>query len=154
MIAGAGTSEYVAQLRNLAAQLGIADRVLWAGHIDGDLKAAAFARADVFALPSFSENFGIAAAEALAAGLPSVLGRGVAIAGEVADAGAALVVDADPASIAAALSHLLRDDALRAGMASAASRFAQKNYSIAAMGQALNKLYSAVLLQKNAGIVA
>ena len=152
LIAGVGAPDYVAQLHNLAEQLGIIDRVLWAGHIDGDVKAAAFARADVFVLPSFSENFGIAAAEALAAGLPCVLGQGVAIAGELADAGAALMVDTDPVSIAAALNRLLRDAALRAGMASAARRFARENYSVAAMGLALNRLYSAVLLQKNAGI--
>jgi glycosyltransferase involved in cell wall biosynthesis len=150
LIAGAGAPEYVAQLRDLAAQLGVAERVSWAGHLDSDLKAAAFVRAEVFVLPSFSENFGIAAAEALAAGLPCVLGRGVAIAGELADAGAALVVDADPASIAAALNHLLQDDALRTRMARAARKFALENYSVAAMGLALRGLYSAVLLQKNA----
>jgi len=136
-------------LRNLAAELGLADRVLWVGHIDSELKAAAFASAEVFVLPSYSENFGIAAAEALAAGVPCVLGRGVAIAGELADAGVALMVDADPTSIAAGLHQLLGDDALRARMASAARQFAQESYSVAAMGQALNQLYSAVLLQKN-----
>ena len=152
LIAGDGTANYVEQLHELAARLGIAGRVLWAGHLDGDAKAAVFARADLFVLPSLSENFGIAAAEALAAGLPCVLGQGVAIAGELVEAGAALAVDPDPPSIAAGLTRLLQDDTLRAGMAIAAAKFARENYSMTAMGQALRGLYSAVLMQKNAGV--
>ncbi|MDX8347927.1 glycosyltransferase [Cognatiyoonia sp. IB215446] len=42
------------------------------GHVDGARKAQAFANADLFVLPSHSENFGIAVAEALAHGVPAI----------------------------------------------------------------------------------
>jgi glycosyltransferase involved in cell wall biosynthesis len=62
LVAGDGTPEYVASLHARAETLGIAAQVVWAGHVEAESKAAAFAAADVFALPSYSENFGIAAA--------------------------------------------------------------------------------------------
>ncbi|MBC7601880.1 MAG: glycosyltransferase, partial [Ramlibacter sp.] len=77
VIAGDGPGPYVEQLKARCARLEIADIVHWAGHLESDAKEAAFADASIFVLPSFSENFGMAAAEALARGLPCVLGAGV-----------------------------------------------------------------------------
>lgn len=74
-IAGAGAQAYEAELSNAVARHGLADRVRFLGHIDGPAKAAAFAKADLFVLPTKSENFGIAVAEALAHGVPAVTTR-------------------------------------------------------------------------------
>lgn len=145
VIAGDGDHAYVAGLKRLADELGLADRIVWTGFVGGELKASAFAGAQVFALPSFSENFGIAAAEALLAGLPCVLGKGVAISDEVAEAGAGLAVAPDPESIAAGLEAVWSDEALRASMAERAVRLAQEKYSVDAMGLGLVRLYERIL---------
>lgn len=145
LIAGDGTPVYAARLQAMAAELGLGDSVVWAGRIDGDLKASALGGAELFALPSFSENFGIAAAEALMAGLPCVLGRGVAIAQEVVNAGAGVAVSPDPASIAAGLHQVLEGESGRAAMGLAALRLAQERYSAKAMGSNLVALYSEIL---------
>jgi glycosyltransferase involved in cell wall biosynthesis len=144
LVAGDGDPAYLAQLQALAASLGLGDRVVWAGHVEGDLKASALAGAMAFVLPSFSENFGIAAAEALMAGLPCVLGQGVAIAGDVAAAGAGLVVEPEAASVAQGLRRLLGDEAARVAMGAAASALARERYSARAMGLALLSLYERV----------
>lgn len=154
VIAGDGEPAYVAGLKRLADELGLADRIVWAGFVDGELKASAFAAAEVFVLPSFSENFGIAAAEALMAGLPCVLGEGVAIADEVARAGAGVVTAPDPEAIAAALRRVLTSDAQREDMGRRARALASEKYSLAAMGAALHALYSRILAQKSSGQVA
>jgi glycosyltransferase involved in cell wall biosynthesis len=154
LIAGAGAPEYMAQLHDMALQLGVGARLIWAGHLDGELKAAAFARADMFVLPSFSENFGIAAAEALAAGLPCLLGHGVAITEDLVHAGAALAVGTEPADIADAMIRLAKDDVLREKMSVNAKAFALQNYSVSSMGLALVKLYSEVLSKGNAKAAA
>jgi len=72
LIAGSDRTGYRATLEAKARDLGISDSVTFAGWIDGDLKGAAFANAEVFVLPSFSENFGTVVAEALSHGLPVI----------------------------------------------------------------------------------
>jgi glycosyltransferase involved in cell wall biosynthesis len=145
LVAGDGAPDYVAALHALAAQLGLTGRVIWAGQVEGALKASALAGAEAFVLPSFSENFGIAAAEALMAGLPCVLGQGVAIARDVVLAGAGLAVAPDPASIAVALEHVMADSQARAIMSSRAMVLARTKYSAQAMGKSLLHLYSGIL---------
>ncbi len=145
LVAGTGDPGYVGALRERAARLGLEDRVVWAGHVEGELKASALAGALAFVLPSFSENFGIAAAEALMAGLPCVLGAGVAISADVAEAGAGLVVAPEPASIEAALAAVLADPERRDRMADEAKALALRAYSAQAMGENLSDLYKRIL---------
>lgn len=147
VIAGEGMPAYVASLHKLARELGLGERVLWVGQLGGNMKAGALAAAKVFVLPSFSENFGIAAAEALLAGLPCVLGKGVAIADEVAQAGAGLVVSPEPNEITKALQVLLADEKRRAEMGWRAADLAREKYSAEAMGKRLHELYSKILAQ-------
>lgn len=144
-IAGEGPNDYVAALLALTSELALADRVEWLGHVEGSSKANLFASADVFVLPSFSENFGIAAVEAMLAGLPCVLGEGVGIAREVSDAGAGLVTAPDPASVADALARLLDDKEFRHVLGERAKVFAEKEYSTSKMAERLLALYGDVI---------
>jgi glycosyltransferase involved in cell wall biosynthesis len=145
LVAGDGDPGYVVGLKRLADELQLSDHVVWAGHIDGELKAAAFAGATAFVLPSFSENFGIAAAEALMAGLPCVLGEGVAIAREVAEAGAGFSVAPEPGAIAIALNKLLGDPNACVTMSARAAALARDKYSAEAMSANLVRLYSEIV---------
>jgi len=143
-VAGDGSPAYVATLKARAESLGLAGTVTWSGHVEGAAKAAAFADADLFVLPSLSENFGIAAAEALAAGVPCLLGEDVAIAQEVAQAGAGAVTAPDAASIAGAITRLAADPAARTAMSARAQALARERYSMAAMGERLAQLYASI----------
>jgi glycosyltransferase involved in cell wall biosynthesis len=145
LIAGTGTRDYVANLVALASALGLDNHVVWAGHMDGDLKASALAGAQLFVLPSFSENFGIAAAEALMAGLPCLLGEGVAIATDVVQAGAGVAVVPEPDAIATGLRQLLAADASEyARMSANAAALARDKFSVDAMGRNLSFLYQSI----------
>jgi glycosyltransferase involved in cell wall biosynthesis len=145
VLAGDGEPGYVSGLKELAFSIGIAERVIWAGHVEGALKASLLSGAALFVLPSFSENFGIAAAEALMAGKPCVLGNGVAIAQEVASAGAGLAVAPDAASVAAALLQVMGDAPARERMALKAAALARSHFSVDAMGHKLKCLYEDIL---------
>ena len=112
LVAGSGERQYEDELRaRFHAQ--IADRaIVFAGRLEGDDRRLALAAADVFALTSESENFGLAVAEAMAAGLPVVVSRHCPWPQiEQWDAGFWLANDV--AAIAGALVSLANDPALR-----------------------------------------
>lgn len=143
VIAGSGEASYVASLRAAATAGGDAG-VVWVGQVEGERKRALLVQASMFVLPSFNENFGIAAVEALAAGVPCVLSEGVAVASDVAAAGAGLMVRAEPAAVADAIGRVLGDAPLRAAMAAAARRVARERFSPRVMGARLQALYTEV----------
>lgn len=68
VIAGAGQPEYEQHVRTRLSDLGLAAKTVWAGFLQGGVKELALRAADVFVLPSYSESFGIAVAEAMSAG--------------------------------------------------------------------------------------
>lgn len=74
-IVGPGKDAYLAQMRRLAAKLRL-ERIVFSGPLYGDKKWAAYREADLFVLPTYSENFGIAIAEALATGTPTIVSKG------------------------------------------------------------------------------
>jgi len=100
---GTGPADYVARVRRVAEDLPIADgTVSFAGHVDGDVKTQAFHSADLCVVPSFSENFCLVVAEALAHGVPVVASRGTPW-NRVEDKQCGLWVDNSPQSLAEAI---------------------------------------------------
>jgi glycosyltransferase involved in cell wall biosynthesis len=140
-VAGAGHPSYVDELKALARALGVADRVKWHGYVEGDRKTDLVAAATLFVLPSYSENFGIAVLEAMAAGLPCILSQGVALSGEIATAAAGIVAGTEAAGIAEAISAALSDRGRYQAMSAAARRLATETFSIETMGARLEALY-------------
>ena len=138
MIAGPDQLGWQPQLQALAAQLGIADRVVWPGMLRGDLKWGAFHASEAYLLPSHQENFGIAVAEALGCGVPVLISDKVNIWREIASA-AAGIVESDTAdgTERALRQWLALGDEARARMQQAASRLFANRFSAQAMGSAL-----------------
>lgn len=147
-IAGDGDPDYAASLHELARELGIANEVDWLGHVDGEDKAALFREASLFVLPSFSENFGIAAAEAMGAGLPCLLTPGVAVGEEAAARDACFLADSDPGALAEALADILPDPAAREATGETGRAFARRHYGVERMGESLEALYRRITAGK------
>lgn len=74
-IVGPGSESYVADLKKLAVSLA-AERVDFSGPLYGHEKLRAYKDASLFVLPTHSENFGMAIAEALASGRPVITTKG------------------------------------------------------------------------------
>jgi glycosyltransferase involved in cell wall biosynthesis len=116
------------QLEKIARECGVADRVLFTGMLEPRYRTEALVDAEVFALPSQNENFGIAVAEALAARLPVVVSDQVALAPDVVTAAAGSVVSCDVEPLAAEIKRWLADprsrrEAGESGRAYVFSRF-------------------------------
>ncbi len=93
VMAGPDQTGWRPELERRAASLDVPDRITWAGMLTGDMKWGAFYAAEVFALPSHQENFGVAVAEALACSLPVLISNKVNIWREIIEDGAGLVAE-------------------------------------------------------------
>jgi glycosyltransferase involved in cell wall biosynthesis len=91
----------------LARSAGVAGRVIFAGPRFGRERLQVLADADLWALASHTENFGIAVVEALAAGLPVVMSDQVNISTEAQASRGAVVVPVDASAFAAACDGVL-----------------------------------------------
>lgn len=75
-VSGELEKEYEAKVKARVKELGLEDLFIFTGALNDDEKWEAYARADLFVLPTYSENFGIVVAEALWAGVPVITTKG------------------------------------------------------------------------------
>lgn len=150
VIAGSGEAGYVAGLKSRALALGVEKSVIWAGHLEGDLKLSALAAARVFVLPSRSENFGIALLEAMAAGRACVSTSDVALAVEASNEGAVILSGGEPHQLAEVLHNLLSNASERHALAIAAIQLARKKYSSEVISESIRILYGGIIQSKRA----
>jgi glycosyltransferase involved in cell wall biosynthesis len=113
VVAGNDEDNYRAEVERLARAEGVADRIRFIGAVEGSDKWLLYQNADLFVLPSYSENFGIVVLEAMAMGCPVVVTPEVGLAETVAEADCGRVVDGEPEALAAAINELLANEPLR-----------------------------------------
>ena len=111
VLPGAPT-DHEAELRALAEELGVAERVRFAGWVSDDELEELYAEATCFVLPSLIEGFGLPVLEAMARGLPVACSDRPALP-EVAGDAALLFDPEDHTAVTDALRRLLRDEELR-----------------------------------------
>lgn len=109
--------------RDRSRKLGVADRVVFAGHTDR--VESYFQAGDVFAFPTLYEPFGLVAAEAASAGLPLLSTEALGVQGLLVEGESGLRIEREAASITSAVHRMDRDPALRARMGDDARRRAQ-----------------------------
>jgi len=101
-LAGPDEGSHLREILGLARDLGLADQLHYLGSVEGAGKYELLNSADVFILPSFSENFGVVVAEALACGVPVITTRGTPWR-ELSESRCGWWVEADVAGLAMAL---------------------------------------------------
>jgi glycosyltransferase involved in cell wall biosynthesis len=153
VIAGNDDEAYTPKLRRLAYSLGMAQRVIFTGPVSDDHKWALYERAELFLLPSFSENFGMVVAEAMFMGCPVILTPDVGLARAVESAGAGIITSNDPATLALAINDLLPDEARRREMGRRGAEAARRLFSWSRVIEQMESLYLSALSQRaGAGI--
>lgn len=124
---------------------GAAPGVETLGTLRPERLAEIYRAADAFLLPSVGEGFPLSAQEAMASGLPVVLGDDPAYASAVAGAGAgARLVPPAPDAVAAELTELLADPGARAEAGATAARHARSEFSWPAAADLHEQLYAEV----------
>lgn len=147
VIAGSGEREYEAHVRDLVLAHGLQEKVIFTGFVQGQDKMDLLRDADVFVLPSYHENFGIAVIEAMAVGAPVVISNNVGIHYEVTEYGAGIVTSCESGEIAHALSRLLENESLRRRMGENGRRLVWEKFTWGKIAVGLMELYKAILSQ-------
>jgi glycosyltransferase involved in cell wall biosynthesis len=145
VIAGNDDEGYRPRLEELARTLGIADRVLFIGEVSDEHKWALYERAQLFVLPSYSENFGNVVAEAMAMACPVVLTPEVGIAPLVRASGAGVVTDGAPEKLAAVIEELWLDPGRRLEMGRRGAATVRMHLSWNGIAETTETLYREVL---------
>ena len=154
LLAGPDSEGYGSQVRRWLKEEGVLHRATFAGTLAGERKGVALAESAMFVLPSYTENFGIAVVEAMAAGLPVVISNKVNIWREVSRGGAGIIVDAKVLATADAINLLLDDPATASRMGERGRRLAREHFSWDAAGARLVDLYRQVVSSHSASQVA
>lgn len=76
ILVGPDEGGYSQEMLRHVRELGVSDSVEYLGALEGKAKEAVYRSADLFVLPSFSENFGLVVGEALSFGVPVITTRG------------------------------------------------------------------------------
>jgi glycosyltransferase involved in cell wall biosynthesis len=124
--------------------LGLSDRVTMTGMLLGEARLALLSDTDVWVLPSYDENFGIAAVEAMACRLPVVISDRVHISRQAGDADSALVVQCDAQAVAVAIERLLTDPGLAVRLGTNARDLVQREYTWRSSAARLIEAYNII----------
>ncbi|MFN2463184.1 MAG: glycosyltransferase [Candidatus Dormibacteria bacterium] len=138
----AGFSGERGRLEALANELSVHDQMTFLGAVPHAELPFYYSLADVCAVPSYSESFGLVALESQACGTPVVASRVGGLVHVVRDGVTGFTIpDHDPARYARQLGRLLDDDAIRARMGEAATRFALE-FTWSATAERLDEVYA------------
>jgi glycosyltransferase involved in cell wall biosynthesis len=128
VIAGGDEEGYAADLQLIINELGISNHVLFTGLLNQSDGINLLRDADVFVLPSLSENFGMSVVEAMLCETPVVLSDQVGIASDLAAAQCARVLS-NPHSLKDVVLELLENESKRKDLGMKGANFAKEHYS-------------------------
>jgi len=145
LIVGDDQRSYAEKVRRWIADYGIPDRVTFTGMLTGREKLEAYAGSDLFTLPSYSENFGMAVLEAMACRLPVVISDQVGVSKEVSEAKAGLIVDTDAKQLAEGMEHLLDNPHIRKKMGENGRQLVEEKFLLDTVAKKMINVYAEII---------
>ncbi len=145
VLTGPDNEGYGAKVRAWLQEEGALGRSIFTGMLLGEEKLAALRDSDIFVLPSYTENFGIAVVEAMTCGLPVIISNKVNIWREVSDGGAGIVTDCNSHQVAEAIARLLDDRNLREEMGKRGKRLVEGRYTWPKVAKQMIEVYEQIL---------
>jgi glycosyltransferase involved in cell wall biosynthesis len=142
VLAGAGTPEFTRRVHAWLDAADVRGFTREVGFVSGQEKQDAFAAADLFALPSLNENFGIVNIEAMHAGLPLLISDQVYINREIAAADAGVICQPEVNSVTTHLRAMLSGQVELRAMGERGRALVQECYRPEAATKALIDLYA------------
>jgi glycosyltransferase involved in cell wall biosynthesis len=145
VIAGNDEEGYRPVLEKLAQRNSVSDRVIFTDFVDGNDKAALLNHASMLVLPSYSENFGVVALEAMAAGCPVIVTPEVGLSDTVSETGSGIVVKGDPEILGNGIKKLLSNPDLMRQMGENGKKVVRERFTWEAVSSQMEKVYQDIL---------
>jgi len=145
VIAGPDEAGYKKNIQLLITNYGLQDKVIFTGLISGEEKNAAIQESDIFVLSSFSESFSMATIEAMVAGLPVIITKGVAISEEIKNADAGIVIEKDQKLLTDAILDLLENKDKAKKMGGRGKDFVYNNFSAESVARRFIEEYNGII---------
>lgn len=145
IVCGTGEPAYESSLRTLVNDLDLSRRVHFAGHVEGEEKFRAFRDADICVVPSYTENFAMVVAEALAHGVPVIASQGTPWKALV-ERQCGLWVANDPASLGKAIAEMRNRNLEQMGKNG--RQWMQQSFSWAAVAGRIHAVYFSLVSGK------
>lgn len=151
VIAGPDNEGWGARVRTWLDEQAMGARTTFTGMLLGPDKLAVLRDASLFVLPSYSENFGLAVIEAMAAGLPVIISDQVNIWREVHAGGAGRVIPCDATALADQILELLANPDAATHMGQKGRSLVQERFQWPRIGRSLVEAYGRIIdeYQKN-----
>lgn len=143
-IAGDGDARYLAALQRRAARSPVTPRIVFTGWVDGQERIRIIRDAALVALPSYQENFGLVAAEAMASGVPVLVSDRVNLARAIRRYRAGWVAPLDTEGFRRVLERALADEDERADRGRGAVSLARERFTWPRVGAELLQLYATI----------
>ncbi len=144
-LAGSGGESYIQYLKKKIQDNNLEADVIWHGHVNDVEKLSLYEMADIFLMPSQHENFGLAAAEAMSAGVPVIVSDQVGLAADIAKYGGGLIVNVNNSSEIAGAIKLIYDQQSSLKMGAVAKELTRKYYSSYIFTQKIKSMYKFIL---------
>ena len=151
ILAGKGSAKYEIEVENLLQKYNISANTHRVGFVQGEHKNLLLQGADIFALTSYSENFGVAVLEALAAGIPALITPGVALASMLKQERIGYVTDLNPDAIATTLEYCLNNLPELKAKGDRAKKIISEQYSWDSIAAKIINIYHKISAQSSLG---
>jgi glycosyltransferase involved in cell wall biosynthesis len=145
VLAGSGESAYESTLNRLVNIRGGNERVVFTGWISGATKMSALRGADLVALPSRQENFGLSVIEALACQVPVLISPQVNLAEEIQNSRAGWLAPLDVRGQITVLTEALSDKTERLRRGAAGRALVAERFTWTSVGSQLAELYASIM---------
>ncbi|SFV31354.1 glycosyltransferase [Thermoflavifilum thermophilum] len=145
VIAGNTHTDDAEWVRQLVQQYGLRERVIFTGEVSGDAKWALYQHADMFVLPSYSENFAMSVVEAMACGCPVIVSDQVGIHSEIAARQAGIVHRLHISDLREAMLQIVSQPALRAQLSQRGRDLVKEKYEIRNVACQMKREYEKII---------
>jgi glycosyltransferase involved in cell wall biosynthesis len=150
-VVGPDNEGFVSKVRRWCVEKGIKDKVFFMDYLGFEKVKEAYVDADVFILPSYTENFGMTVVAAMACGCPVIISDQVNIWREVQETGAGVVARLNPHALAKSLCRVLDDIGAAQDIGARGRAVAEKRFAWPPIVDQMTQVYRGLIEKKTTG---